>query len=234
MSGKPEATVLPRTGDWYVNSVNVEFALPEAARCQEPRPHAPHRFEIGYRDIIGAYVCRGGHDMALSGERARARVTCAADGEPWKCSAIREWEAQVERRKAALGLGPEPQVDDGGKGGTTIAIDFDGVLHAYREGWKDGTIYDVAVPGAAEACAALVARGYELVVFTARDDLSGIRGWLDEHLPGIRFADVTNDKPIAAVYIDDRAIRFHDWTQAMSDVEAILPDPAPKNEAPEE
>src|SRR3990167_7471733 len=91
----------------------------------------------------------------------------------------------------------------------TLAIDFDGVLHAYGQGWQDGTIYDEPLPGAVDACRYLVDQGFDLVIFTARQDQAAIHKWLRTH--GFPEMDVTNMKPPALFYIDDRAIRFRDW-----------------------
>lgn len=97
----------------------------------------------------------------------------------------------------------------------TISIDFDGVLHAYREGWKDGTIYDEPVPGAQEALAALCDAGNRLVISTVRDDHDAIMRWLIRHGLDSFIDEITNAKPIAWLYIDDRALRFEDWPQAV-------------------
>jgi len=43
----------------------------------------------------------------------------------------------------------------------TVAIDFDGVLHRYSEGWKDGQIYDEPVEGSREALQAMKDLGVE-------------------------------------------------------------------------
>jgi hypothetical protein len=106
----------------------------------------------------------------------------------------------------------------------TLAIDFDGVIHAYSRGWEDGSIYDEPVPGVADALAGL-SRYFRLVIFTARDspDLPKIRKWLaaeglDEHI-----SEVTNRKPKAWAYIDDRAIRFESWGQALDTLAALEP-----------
>lgn len=96
----------------------------------------------------------------------------------------------------------------------TIAIDFDGVLHRYSKGWHDGTIYDSPVDGSAAACRRLVADGYMLTIFTARRDINGILKWLnDNEFPTM---SVTNEKPPALLYIDDRAIRFLDWGHCLA------------------
>lgn len=97
------------------------------------------------------------------------------------------------------------------------AVDFDGVLHAYGHGWQDGEIYDDPTEGCAEALRRLSLR-YELVVFTARHDLDAVRAWLVEHHLSHYFADVTNRKPAAAWYLDDRAVRFTTWDAALEEL----------------
>ncbi len=104
----------------------------------------------------------------------------------------------------------------------TIALDFDGVLHRYGEGWKDGTIYDEPVVGAVDACWELRRRGYELVVFTARQGIAEIRTWLADHGFPEKHMQVTNTKPPALFYVDDRGIRFISWPRAMFDMAELL------------
>lgn len=50
----------------------------------------------------------------------------------------------------------------------TIAVDFDGVIHAYSRGWADGSIYDPPVPGALEGLGALLDQE-AVFIFTARE-----------------------------------------------------------------
>lgn len=91
----------------------------------------------------------------------------------------------------------------------TICLDFDGVIHSYHLGYHDGTIYGEMMEGSVEAIKVLQKRGYTLVVLTAREDVSGIQQWIFEKC-GIRLP-VTNVKPKAIAYIDDRGIRFTNW-----------------------
>jgi hypothetical protein len=87
-----------------------------------------------------------------------------------------------------------------------VALDFDGVLHSYTSPYGDGVPKDPPVPGALDLVAALRERGYRTVVFTARDNVQAVGLWLVEHgFPEMR---VTNVKPKAALYVDDRALRF--------------------------
>lgn len=110
----------------------------------------------------------------------------------------------------------------------TIAVDFDGVIHRYSRGWQDGTIYDPPVDGAREALERLHRR-YKVVIFTTRvnPDMRGsnvqmdrVVDWLKEHgfRQGVHFDEVTHVKPPAVVYIDDRALRFTSWDQALHEL----------------
>lgn len=91
-----------------------------------------------------------------------------------------------------------------------LAIDFDGVLHQYSRGWLDGSIYDEPVAGAKEAMQRLKKAGYYLVIFTTRTNHSEVSLWLKEKL--IPFDEITSTKIAALAYIDDRAVRFTNWT----------------------
>ncbi|MBM3911614.1 MAG: hypothetical protein FJ350_01245, partial [Sphingomonadales bacterium] len=52
----------------------------------------------------------------------------------------------------------------------TVAIDFDGVLHRYSEGWKDGQIYDEPVEGSREALQAMKDMGWKIYIFSTRSN----------------------------------------------------------------
>lgn len=116
----------------------------------------------------------------------------------------------------------------------TIAVDFDGVIHAYSKGWQDGTIYDPPVIGAFQALMDLMAK-YAVVIFTSREP-EQVKPWLEEQFgfnvaldgdPEVQFWNhqgqllVTNRKLPALAYIDDRGIRFETWHQTLADVETL-------------
>ena len=106
----------------------------------------------------------------------------------------------------------------------TVAIDFDGVIHRYSKGWQDGEVYDEPVEGAFEAIMELYKAGCSIVVFTARDDLVPVERWFwkwynkifpdSEHIP----VSITNRKPIASWYVDDRAVAFKSWADALNEI----------------
>jgi 5'(3')-deoxyribonucleotidase len=111
----------------------------------------------------------------------------------------------------------------------TVAIDFDGVIHAYTRGWADGSVYDPPMPGAFDAIRRLM-RTFSVCVFSCRDP-EQIRNWVLEKAPDVcpfvmhpaqRFCNyegklgITGLKPVADVYIDDGAIRFTDWPSALA------------------
>ena len=122
----------------------------------------------------------------------------------------------------------------------TVAVDFDGVLHAYSKGWHDGTIYDGPVEGALDALRILLA-SYAVVIHTTRDPAPVVR-WLTgfgfdaEYFPGEQpqfwnFQGailVTNRKLPAFAYIDDQGIRFEGWPQALADLDRYEPSVPPE------
>lgn len=115
----------------------------------------------------------------------------------------------------------------------TIAVDFDGVIHAYSKGWHDGTIYDPPKLGALEGLRALLDQD-AVFILTARD-IGQVAAWLLDHGFHVRVGYdgefwnergpllVTNRKLPATAYLDDRAVRFTDWDQALVD---LLPNEA--------
>jgi hypothetical protein len=112
----------------------------------------------------------------------------------------------------------------------TIAVDFDGVIHAYSRGWADGTIYDPPLPDALTGLRALMEHA-AVFVHTTRAPHEVAR-WLRE-----RGLDAIADSPVSArefwderglllvssrkypalAYLDDRAVRFHSWRNAVDE-----------------
>ncbi|MBX3103016.1 MAG: capsular biosynthesis protein [Bacteroidetes bacterium] len=115
-----------------------------------------------------------------------------------------------------------------------IAIDFDGVIHGYSQGWHDGTIYDPPVPGTKEALTALKEQGHYLIIFSTRtnkifrkkddpDQEPIMKAWLAQH--EIPYDKIwTFGKPMADVYLDDRAVTFRgDWQAAVQAIQGFTP-----------
>lgn len=105
-----------------------------------------------------------------------------------------------------------------------VAVDFDGVLHSYRSGWKGAAIIpDAPVDGAIPWLCEL-ARRAEVFIYSARNSQAGgiaaIRFWLerwgvDADALQIR---VVADKPRAHVYVDDRGFRFEGAFPSVDDL----------------
>jgi hypothetical protein len=101
-----------------------------------------------------------------------------------------------------------------------VLVDFDGVIHRYRHGWMDGTAYDSPMDDAREALDVMDGAGYEIVIFSTRD-AEQITEWLvGNGFPPYR---VTNVKEAAVAQIDDRAIRFVNWRDAIQQLFSLYP-----------
>ena len=89
-----------------------------------------------------------------------------------------------------------------------LAIDFDGVIHDHKhpvEGKKMGLPMDGAVQGLKK----LKVFGHMVIIHSCKDKQT-IEEWMKFY--GIPYYDsITNIKPIADVYLDDKAIRFENW-----------------------
>ena len=93
-----------------------------------------------------------------------------------------------------------------------IAIDFDGVLCDHNNR-KPGFIMGEPVEGAQQAMLTLKRQGDTLIIHTNRERFQHVEDWL-QHF-GIPYDEVTNIKPNADVFIDDKAIRFTTWAQVL-------------------
>lgn len=92
----------------------------------------------------------------------------------------------------------------------TIALDFDGVIHSYKNGWTGPTPEDPPVDGALSFIEFLQGEGYEVVLFSSRaktkEGKEGTAKYLEKHnFPKLK---VYYEKPEALLYIDDRGFRF--------------------------
>lgn len=94
----------------------------------------------------------------------------------------------------------------------TVALDFDGVLHPYTDGWLGPVPADEPPMAGALEFVQQHAEEFVFVVFSTRcADPEGLRAtcaWLTKYgfAPYIR--DVTCEKPKAVAYVDDRAVPF--------------------------
>lgn len=99
----------------------------------------------------------------------------------------------------------------------TVCVDLDGVLNAY-DGFRGGHYYHPPLPGACDFLRRLREMGFRVVVLTVRWQ-PDVEEWLLQH--GLReyVDEVTDRKPPAHVYVDDRAICFRgDYDAALEEI----------------
>ena len=117
----------------------------------------------------------------------------------------------------------------------TIAIDFDGVIHAYSKKWHDGSIYDLPIPGTAIALKVIQNMGYEVAIFSTRcydrvvngvkqlNQVEQMKFWLELHKIPYDRIHTADGKPLCVLFIDDNAYRFQGkWSTAVMDISQIL------------
>lgn len=111
---------------------------------------------------------------------------------------------------------------------STVGVDFDGTLHPYSRGWV-GYVPDDEEPtrGAREFLEWLREGGHRAVVFTCRADCpegaQAVWEWLRAYNLADLVVDVTDVKPTAVAYVDDRSVVFQgSWEDARTDVSALM------------
>lgn len=95
-----------------------------------------------------------------------------------------------------------------------IALDFDGVIH--NPSGKFGVMGE-PLPHSKAAIDALVDDGWRIIIFTLRaKNRQHVADWLEFH--DIPYHDITDVKPDAAFYVDDKAIRHIDWATTIAEI----------------
>ena len=98
----------------------------------------------------------------------------------------------------------------------TIAIDLDGVLDEYTGKYNENNIPDIR-DGAKDFIIKL-SKDYKLILFTTRESFKA-KDWLIENDINQYFSDITNIKPPAFIYLDDRALKFDgDYDKTLNEI----------------
>lgn len=106
---------------------------------------------------------------------------------------------------------PEPRI---------VCVDFNGVLDDYT-GWKGADHFDEPRRGARAFLEGLRARGYEIVIFTTRYE-PDVWAWVRAHGFEALIAAVTDRKPAAHVFVDDRAVCFRgDFDATLREIDSF-------------
>ena len=109
----------------------------------------------------------------------------------------------------------------------TIALDFDGVIHKYAEGWKGETVISSGlVKGTKQAIRQIKDMGFRVVVYSTRASSEkgrdAMKVWMKKH--AVVVDEITAKKPPAVVYIDDRGFTFKgDWKEAIEFIKSFKP-----------
>jgi len=89
----------------------------------------------------------------------------------------------------------------------TIALDFDGVIHSYKQGWTGDIPEDPPMEGVEDFMKSLVDKGWLLKILSTRS-AEHIETWLKFHKLDKYIKSIHNEKIPAKLYIDDRGYHF--------------------------
>jgi hypothetical protein len=113
-----------------------------------------------------------------------------------------------------------------------LCLDFDGVCHHYRNGWKGAeTIDDTPVPGLFEFIAA-AQKHFRIAIYSSRSGqfggIAAMKEWFDDHNGILSKSQIDKilwptEKPPAHVSIDDRALTFKGTWPKIEDLVGFKP-----------
>lgn len=89
----------------------------------------------------------------------------------------------------------------------TIALDFDGVIHSYKQGWTGDVPEDEPMEGIEDFMKNLKNKGWILKILSTRE-AEYIEDWLKFYKLDKYIKSVHNEKIPAFMYIDDRGYHF--------------------------
>jgi hypothetical protein len=104
----------------------------------------------------------------------------------------------------------------------TICVDLDGVLNTFDE-WRGPEFFHPPREGSGEFLAALKEQGFRVVILTCRWH-EWVIEWLRRYDLSEFVDEVTDRKPPAHAYIDDRAVCFRgNFQQTLRSIEEFRP-----------
>lgn len=113
----------------------------------------------------------------------------------------------------------------------TICVDFDGVIAQYDE-FKGNDIFGDPIDGVQSAMEVLKKKGFTIIIFTTRTASSKLKKYLNDNHITYDYINENPDqpkgsnsgKPIADIYLDDRAICFKgNWKYALESIASFIP-----------
>ncbi len=113
----------------------------------------------------------------------------------------------------------------------TVCIDIDGTI-CRHEGWKGEKHFGEIIPGAKEYITRLKHEGWTIIIHTGRNDNKEIEKFLCSNDIPFDLINTSHKqkelnrsgKPLAQVYLDDRAISFKgDWEKAFHEINNFRP-----------
>ncbi len=104
----------------------------------------------------------------------------------------------------------------------TVCVDLDGVLNTFDE-WRGADFFHPPREGARQFLSELQAAGYRVVILTVRWH-EWVSAWLARNGLADFVDEVTDRKPSAHAYVDDRAVCFQgDFDATLARVRSFRP-----------